>query len=119
MNPGSTNRPRASTTRVSSCADARLPAASRAQLLEDGLEGPRQGREWPLDDMEAFYERRRMVKFKTILQEMETEDVLGALRDLSDELEEQSGTSMAQCEYWSDTMDRWAEDLVDPAGGGT
>lgn len=72
-----------------------------------------------MDDMEAFYERRRMAKFKAVLQEMETEDVLGALRDLSDDFTEESGQSIAQCEYWSDTMDRWAEDLVDPAGGGT
>ena len=72
-----------------------------------------------MDDMEAFYERRRMAKFKAVLQEMETEDVLGALRDLGDDLKKESGQSMAQCEYWSDTMDRWAEDLVDPAGGGT
>ena len=27
--------------------------------------------------------------------------------------------SIAQCEFWSDTLDRWAEDLVDPAGSGT
>jgi RNA polymerase sigma factor (sigma-70 family) len=40
----------------------KLPAASRAQLLEDGLEGPRRGREWPLDDMEAFY--NRFVRFQ-------------------------------------------------------
>ena len=72
-----------------------------------------------MDDMEAFYERRRMAKFKTILGEMEEEDVLGALRDLSEELKKESGVSIAQCEFWSDTMDRWAEDLVDPAGGGT
>jgi hypothetical protein len=72
-----------------------------------------------MDDMQAYYERRRMVKFKNILQEMENEDVLGALRDLADEFKEESGVSIAQCEYWSDTMDRWAEDLVDPAGGGT
>ncbi len=25
------------------------------------------------------------------------------------------GLSIAQCEYWSDTLDRWAEDLVDAA----
>jgi len=72
-----------------------------------------------MDDMDAFYERRRMAKFKNILAEMEDEDVLGALRDLSDEMKKESGVSIAQCEYWSDTMDRWAEDLVDPAGGGT
>ncbi len=27
--------------------------------------------------------------------------------------------SIAQCEFWSDTLDRWAEDLVDPACKGT
>ena len=31
----------------------KLPAASRAQLLEDGLEGPRRGREWPSADFTA------------------------------------------------------------------
>ena len=30
-----------------------------------------------------------------------------------------NGMSLAQTEYWSDTLDRWAEDLVDPAKGGT
>ena len=72
-----------------------------------------------MDDMQAYYERRRMVKFKNVLEEMEKEDVLGGLRDLSDELKVESGLAMAQCDFWSDTMDRWAEDLVDPAGGGT
>lgn len=72
-----------------------------------------------MDDMQAYFERRRMVKFKNVLQEMEDEDVLGGLRDLSDEFTKESGLAMAQCDYWSDTMDRWAEDLVDPAGGGT
>ena len=72
-----------------------------------------------MDDMQAFYERRRMVKFKNILDEMEGQDVLGALRDVTDEIKNESGVTMAQCEFWSDTFDRWAEDLVDPAGGGT
>ena len=35
----------------------KLPAAIRNQILEEGLEGPKRGREWPLDDMEAFYHR--------------------------------------------------------------
>ncbi len=72
-----------------------------------------------MDDMQAFYERRRMAKFKSILEDMENQDVLGALRDISDEIETESGVTIAQCEFWSDTLDRWAEDLVDPAGGGT
>ncbi len=40
----------------------RLPGAIRVQLLEDGLAGPRRGREWPLDDMEAFH--NRLVRFQ-------------------------------------------------------
>lgn len=35
----------------------KLPAASRMYLLGDDLQGPRRGREWPLDDMEEFYAR--------------------------------------------------------------
>ena len=34
-------------------------------------------------------------------------------------MKKENGLSIAQCEYWSDTLDRWAEDLVDPASGGT
>ena len=48
----------------------------------------------------------------TTLRERFPEYVIG----LSDH---QNGISMAQCEYWSDTLDRWAEDLVDPASGGS
>jgi hypothetical protein len=50
---------------------------------------------------------------------MKNEDVLGALRQLGDDLPKETGLSIAQCEFWSDTFDRWAEDLVEPASGGT
>ncbi len=33
----------------------RIPAALRDHVLEGDTAGPRRGREWPLDDMEAFY----------------------------------------------------------------
>lgn len=72
-----------------------------------------------MDDMQSFFERRRMVKFKTVLEEMRQEDVIGSLRQLSDDVKKESGMSIAQCDFWSDTLDRWAEDLVDPAKGGT
>jgi RNA polymerase primary sigma factor len=39
----------------------KLPAAAKAYCLEDDLEGPKRGREWPLDDMEAFY--RKLLRF--------------------------------------------------------
>ncbi|HEV3342941.1 MAG TPA: hypothetical protein VG125_21385, partial [Pirellulales bacterium] len=72
-----------------------------------------------IDDMRAYYERRRMTKFKTVLEEMQKVEVVGRLRQVSDDLPRESGLSIAQCEFWSDTLDRWAEDLVDPASGGT
>ena len=72
-----------------------------------------------MDDMQSFFERRRMVKFKTVLEEMRQEDVIGSLRQLADDVRKESGMSIAQCDFWSDTLDRWAEDLVDPAKGGT
>ncbi len=72
-----------------------------------------------MDDMEAYFERRRFAQFKTVLDDMKNEDVLGALRQLGDDLPKETGLSIAQCEYWSDTFDRWAEDLVEPSSGGT
>ena len=33
----------------------RLPASAKEYVLEDDFEGPKRGREWPLDDMLAFY----------------------------------------------------------------
>lgn len=72
-----------------------------------------------MDDMEAYFERRRFTQFKIVLDEMKNEDVLGALRQLGDDLPKEAGLSIAQCEYWSDTFDRWAEDLVEPSSGGT
>jgi len=46
-------------------------------------------------------------------------DVIGSLRQLGDDIRKENGISIAQCDYWSDTLDRWAEDLIDPARGGT
>jgi hypothetical protein len=71
-----------------------------------------------MDDMEAYFERRRLVRFKSILDEMRSEDVIGGLRRIADDIPVEHGVSIAQAEFWSDTMDRWAEDLVDPACSG-
>lgn len=72
-----------------------------------------------MDDMQAYFERRRYAKFQTVLDEMRKEDVLGSIRNLSDDIPKESGLSMAMAEFWSDTLDRWAEDLVDPACKGS
>lgn len=71
-----------------------------------------------MDDLQAYFERRRLVKFKAVLDDMKAQDVVGSLRQLADEVHEEPGLSIAQCEYWWDTLDRWAEDLVDPASSG-
>lgn len=68
-----------------------------------------------MDDMQAYFERRHLAQFKAVLEEMRTTDVLGSLRRLGDDIPKEQGVSIAQAEYWSDVLDRWAEDLVDPA----
>ena len=72
-----------------------------------------------MDDMQAYFERRRFMQFKTVLDDMREQDVIGSLRQMADNIHKKSGLSMAQCEYWSDSLDRWAEDLVEPTAGGT
>lgn len=71
-----------------------------------------------MDDLASYFDRRRMVKFRDVLDEMRQADVIGNLRQLADDLRKENSLSMAQCEFWSDNLDRWAEDLVDPASGG-
>ena len=71
-----------------------------------------------MDDMQSYFERRQFLRFKTVLDEMRKQDVIGGLRQLGDDIKKENGVSIAQCEFWSDTLDRWAEDLVDPACSG-
>lgn len=71
-----------------------------------------------MDDMHAYFERRRLVQFKTVLDDMRKQDVLGGMRQLADDIPVEQGLSISQAEYWSDNLDRWAEDLVDPACSG-
>ncbi len=72
-----------------------------------------------MDDMQAYFQRRPFARFRTVIDQMSDADVVGNLRDLSKEIPDDQGLSMAECEFWSDSLDRWAEDLVDPASGGT
>ena len=72
-----------------------------------------------MDDLQSYFERRRYMQFKSVLDEMKKQDVVGSLRQLGDDLKKENGVSIAQCEFWSDTLDRWAEDLVDPACNGS
>ncbi|MCA9126996.1 MAG: hypothetical protein KDB22_07920 [Planctomycetales bacterium] len=71
-----------------------------------------------MDDMQAYFERRRMNQFRLVLDEMKGSEVLTALQVLGEEIPVEHGLSIAQAEYWADNLDRWAEDLVDPACSG-
>lgn len=71
-----------------------------------------------MDDLEAYYERRPFQKFQRVLEEMKQQDPVGQLRQLADELPREHGITMSIAEFWSDTFDRWAEDLVDPGCSG-
>ncbi|MFO1020100.1 MAG: hypothetical protein U0903_05315 [Planctomycetales bacterium] len=71
-----------------------------------------------MDDLQAYLERRQLVRFQTVLEEMRKKDVVGGLRQLGDDLKKENGLSIAQSEFWSDSLDRWAENLVDPACAG-
>ncbi len=77
-----------------------------------------QGISYIMDDMQSYYERRRMNQFKVVLDDMKQSEVLVAIQKLGEEIPKEHGMSIAQAEYWSDTLDRWAEDLVDPACSG-
>lgn len=65
------------------------------------------------DDLEAYYDRRKEEKFLRILQEMEEYKVVTKLNELSERVRDnRSGESIAKAEFWGDTLDRWAEELV-------
>ena len=64
-------------------------------------------------DLEAYYDRRKEEKFLRILEEMEEYEVVSKLNDLSGRVRDNhSGDSIARAEFWGDTLDRWAEELV-------
>jgi len=74
-----------------------------------------------MDDMQAYFDRRQLPAFRTVLEEMKDLDALGSLRQLSDDIATTAGIAITQAEYWSDTFDRLADDLVplqEEGGGG-
>ena len=106
-------------------AEAFLPAAGRPPRVEQAIEGVQElsQRESEkvsalLDDLQAYFDRRQLPAFRTVLEEMKDLDVLGSLREVSDDIASEAGMSLAQTEFWSDTFDRLADDLVPPAEGG-
>jgi hypothetical protein len=69
-----------------------------------------------MDDLDAYAERRPQPQLRTVLEEMRDLDILGNLRQLSAEIPRETGLSIARSEFWADTLDRWADELVPPPG---
>ena len=67
------------------------------------------------EDLAAYYDRVQQGKFLTVLNEMRSTEVVGKIRDVADTVKGNlSGQSLAHVEFWADTLDRWAEQLVGP-----
>lgn len=70
-----------------------------------------------LDDLEALCERRNIEHFADVLAEMKDARVLDALKHLEKQVAAKPAMSIAAAEFWADTLDRWADDLIDPRSG--
>ncbi|MHC4875873.1 MAG: hypothetical protein ACYTGL_05195 [Planctomycetota bacterium] len=73
-------------------------------------------------DLEAYFNRVQQLKFRKVLDEMRELRVVTELKEIGDTAKKNlSGTSIAEAEFWADTLDRWGEQLVGPGcpSGGT
>ncbi|WP_395747173.1 hypothetical protein [Prosthecobacter sp.] len=64
-------------------------------------------------DLEAYFARKPDMHFKNIISQMKETQVVKMLTYLGDQAAVNlSGNSMAGAEFWADTLDRWAEEMV-------
>jgi hypothetical protein len=64
-------------------------------------------------DLEAYYQRKQDMRFKNILDQMKKAEIVTALTRVAEEAKQNwSGRSIVASEYWADSLDRWAEELV-------
>lgn len=82
-----------------------------AQLQARQYEEARQMAELQ-SDLQAFFRRSLSPAHRSILLQMREEDPASSLRHLAEDLGRRIGLAIAETEFWSDTLDRWAEDLV-------
>ncbi len=95
----------------------RLEPAQREQLAALGEREVAYGDELYVvqEDLEAYFNRVQEGKFLTVLNEMKSARVVGQLQEIGRALDENlGGQSIAEAEFWADTLDRWAEQLVGP-----
>ena len=64
-------------------------------------------------DLEAYFARKPEMHFKNIIGQMKETQVIKALSTLGDQAAVNlSGNSMSGAEFWADTLDRWADEMV-------
>jgi hypothetical protein len=70
-------------------------------------------------DLEAYFQRKQDMRFKNILDQMKKTEIAAALLRVGEEAKSNwSGRSISASEYWADTLDRWAEEMVAAAKAG-
>ncbi len=70
-------------------------------------------------DLEAYFQRKQDMRFKNIVEQMKKTEVVAAVLRIGDEVKTNwSGRGIASSEYWADTLDRWAEEMVSAAEAG-
>lgn len=68
-----------------------------------------------LQDMVAYADRRPSESFSRVLSEMQDAIVSEQMQDMVVAIKDNFiGESTIEAEFWADTLDRWAEQLVDP-----
>lgn len=64
-------------------------------------------------DLEAYFQRKQDPVYRNVLDQMKVRSIVPGLRAISAEaLGNLNGRSVAAAEFWADTLDRWAEELV-------
>jgi len=70
-------------------------------------------------DLEAYFQRKQDMRFKNILEQMKKTEVVAALARIGDDVKTNwTGRGIASSEFWADTLDRWAEEMVGAAEAG-
>ena len=69
-----------------------------------------------LQDMAAYADRRPSEGFSRVLSEMQDAIVSDQMQDIAEAIVKDNfiGESTIEAEFWADTLDRWAEQLVPP-----
>jgi len=71
-------------------------------------------------DLEAYFQRKPVGYFKKVLGEMKKTRVVQELKRVGDRAADNfSGNAIHGAEFWADSLDRWAEEMVKAASGFT